>query len=80
MAKPWEGEGLGCRQGNPSSSHACGAGPFFSLWEKNLSPAAVCHAKMPAVSATHNSRALPRETRRRGGFQPSASMALRIRP
>jgi hypothetical protein len=37
MAEPWEGEGLECRQGNPSSSHAGGAGPPFSLWEKGLS-------------------------------------------
>jgi hypothetical protein len=33
-AGAWEGEGLGCQRGNPSSSHACGAGPSFSLWEK----------------------------------------------
>jgi hypothetical protein len=35
--RSWEGEGLGCQPGNPSSSHACGAGPSFSLWEKGLS-------------------------------------------
>jgi hypothetical protein len=31
MAKPWEGQGLERQQNNPSSSHAFGAGPFFSL-------------------------------------------------
>jgi hypothetical protein len=36
MAQPWEGDALEC-QGNPSSQ-ACGAGPFFSLWEKNFFP------------------------------------------
>jgi hypothetical protein len=35
MAQPWEGEGLKRQHGNPSSSHASGAGPFFSLWEKS---------------------------------------------
>jgi hypothetical protein len=33
----WEGEGLQCQQPNPSTSHACGAGPSFSLWEKGFS-------------------------------------------
>ena len=34
IAQQWEGEGLSPLHPNPSSSHACGAGPFFSLWEK----------------------------------------------
>jgi hypothetical protein len=36
MAKPWECEGLECKHGAPSSSHACGAGPFFSQWERDI--------------------------------------------
>jgi hypothetical protein len=35
----WEGEGVGCRQGNPSPSHASGAGPFLSLWERSFEAA-----------------------------------------
>jgi hypothetical protein len=34
IAQRWEGEGLTPLRLNPSSSHAYGAGPFFSLWEK----------------------------------------------
>jgi hypothetical protein len=41
MALPWEGKGLVGRHPNPSSSHACGAGPFFSLWEKSQ----ICRAR-----------------------------------
>jgi hypothetical protein len=33
-AKRREGEGLRPLRNNPSSPHACGAGPFFSLREK----------------------------------------------
>ena len=34
VAKQWEGEGFRPLRPNPSSTRACGAGPFFSLWEK----------------------------------------------
>jgi hypothetical protein len=37
QAGAWEGEGLQCRQDNPSTSHASGSGPSFSLWEKGFS-------------------------------------------
>ena len=33
-AQRWEGEGLSPRRLTPSSSHANGAGPSFSPWEK----------------------------------------------
>jgi hypothetical protein len=35
MAQPWEGGGYNFGHHNPSSSHAFGGGPFFSLWEKS---------------------------------------------
>ena len=37
-AEQGNGGGLTGRQGSPSSSHAFGAGPSFSLWEKGSAP------------------------------------------
>ena len=36
IAKQWEGEGPRPLRLTPSSSHACGVGPFFSPREKKV--------------------------------------------
>jgi hypothetical protein len=49
MAEPWEGEGLGRQQGNPSSSHATAWAPPSPSGRRNFDPPAESTAPYSAA-------------------------------